>query len=293
MSIHFPLNNIRKIAVIGATGMLGKPVTLQLAAAGFEVTALVRDPAKASKVLPPTVKWVPADLKDAGSLKLALAGQDALYLNLSVEQAEGQSAFHPEGEGLHNALAAARANRLLRVSYLSSIVIRHPTDWWVFALKRRAVEDVMASGLPYTIFYPTQFMETIDGRTMAGNRLLVVGRAQHPNWWIAAADYGRQVANDFKNDSPAPREYVVQGPEPILTGEAAERFVKAYKKKPVAVTKLPMGPFKLLRSLSPRFRYGYEIINALNCYPETFEAQNTWQDLGKPVIKLEDYARSL
>ncbi len=293
MSIHFPLNNIRKIAVIGATGMLGKPVTLQLAAAGFEVTALVRDPAKASKVLPPTVKWVPADLKDAGSLKLALAGQDALYLNLSVEQTERKLAFHPEGEGLHNALAAARENRLRRVSYLSSIVMRYPTDWWVFALKRRAVDDIKGSGLPYTIFYPTQFMETIDGRTMAGNRLLVIGGAQYPNWWIAAEDYGRQVVSDFKNDAPDNREYVVQGPEAILTGDAAERFAKAYKKRSVAVTKLPLGPFKLLRPLSPRFRYGYEIINALNHYPETFEAQPTWDALGKPVITLEAYARGL
>jgi uncharacterized protein YbjT (DUF2867 family) len=163
----------------------------------------------------------------------------------------------------------------------------------VFALKRQAVEDVKRSALPYTIFYPTQFMETIDGRTLAGNRLLVVGRAQHPNWWIAAADYGRQVANDFKNDVPGNREYVVQGPEPILTGDAAERFVKAYRKKPVAVAELPMGPFKLLRSLSPRFRYGYEIINALNHYPETFEAQPTWDALGKPVITLEAYAQGL
>ncbi|HEX8530848.1 MAG TPA: NAD(P)H-binding protein [Cytophagales bacterium] len=287
------MSNIRKIAVIGATGMLGKPVTLQLAAAGFEVTALVRDPEKAGTLLPPSVKRVRADVKDANSLKQALAGQDALYLNLSVAQTEKQSAFHAEGEGLRNALAAARENRLRRVSYLSSIVMRYPTDWWVFALKRRAVEDIKALGLPYTLFYPTQFMETLDGRTMAGNRLLVVGQAQYPNCWIAAEDYGRQVANDFKNNASTNREYVVQGPEPILTGDAAERFVKAYRKKPVAVTKLSLAPFKLLRTLSPRFRYGYEIINALNCYPETFQAQNTWDDLGKPVIKLEDYARSL
>ncbi|CAA9304079.1 MAG: putative NADH-ubiquinone oxidoreductase [uncultured Cytophagales bacterium] len=287
------MSNIRKIAVIGATGMLGKPVTKQLAAAGFEVTALVRNPEKAARELPPSVKRVPADLKDLQSLKKALAGQDALYLNLSVEQTEKQSDFHPEGEGLRNALVAARENGLGRVSYLSSIVIRYPTDWWVFALKRRAVEDIKGSGLPYTLFYPTQFMETIDGRTMAGNRLLVVGQAQHPNWWIAAEDYGRQVANDFRNDHPGNREYVVQGPEPILTGDAAERFAKAYRKKPVGVARLPMGPFKLLRPLTPRFRYGYEIINALNRYPETFEAQQTWDDLGKPVITLENYARGL
>lgn len=138
--------------------------------------------------------------------------------------------------------------------------------------------------------YPETAYSTRTGAPASSRR---VGQAQYPNWWIAAADYGRQVANDFKNDHPGNREYVVQGPEPILTGDAAKRFVKAYKKRPVVVTKLPPGPFKLLRSLSPRFRYGYEIVNALNRYPETFEAQNTWKDLGKPVITLDAYAREL
>jgi uncharacterized protein YbjT (DUF2867 family) len=93
------MSNIRKIAVIGATGMLGKPVTLQLVAAGFEVTALVRDPEKAANLLPPSVKRVRADVKDLDSLKQALAGQDALYLNLSVAQTEPQSPFIRKGRG--------------------------------------------------------------------------------------------------------------------------------------------------------------------------------------------------
>ncbi len=37
---------IKKIAMIGATGMLGIPVAIALLEAGFEVTALVRNPGK-------------------------------------------------------------------------------------------------------------------------------------------------------------------------------------------------------------------------------------------------------
>ncbi len=287
------MSTIRRIAVIGATGMLGNPVTHQLVAAGFEVTALVRNPEKAVRLLPASVKQVQADLRDGQSLRRELAGQDALYLSLSVEQTEKESEFHAEGEGLRNALAAARENGVRRISYLSSIVMRYSTDWWVFALKRRAVADIKATGIPYTIFYPSQFMETLDGRTMMGGRLLVVGKAQHPNWWIAAQDYGVQVANDFKNTHTGNREYVVQGPEPVMTDAAAERFVKTYTRQHVKVTRLPIGPFKLLQPLAPRFQYGYQIVTALNNYPEVFEAQKTWDELGKPVTKLEDYARNL
>jgi len=41
-----------KILVIGATGMIGKPVANELLNAGLEVTALVRDIAKAKERLP-------------------------------------------------------------------------------------------------------------------------------------------------------------------------------------------------------------------------------------------------
>lgn len=284
---------IRKIAVIGATGMLGKPVTLQLAAEGFEVTALVRDPKKAARLLPPSVKQVLADLKEVSSLKQALIGHDALYINLSVAQTERESDFHAEGEGLRNALDAANANGLQRIAYLSSIVMRYPTDWWVFKLKRQAVEQVKALGLPYTVFYPSNFMETLSGPMRQGTRVMLAGKATYPNWWIAGQDYGRQVARDMQKQSTSNREYIVQGPEPIRMEEAAARFVKAYSKSTLSVAGAPMGLMKMLSYLTPRFKYVYEISTALNEYPETFEAQKTWDELGKPVIKLEDYARSL
>jgi hypothetical protein len=57
--------------------------------------------------------------------------------------------------------------------------------------------------------------------------------------------------------------------------------------------RLPIGPFRLLRPVAPRFRYGYEIINALNNYPEKFEAQKTWDELGKPATTLREFAQNL
>ena len=36
-------DNIKKIGIIGATGMLGKPVVNALLTSGFEVYAMVRD----------------------------------------------------------------------------------------------------------------------------------------------------------------------------------------------------------------------------------------------------------
>jgi hypothetical protein len=42
-----------------------------------------------------------------------------------------------------------------------------------------------------------------------------------------------------------------------------------------------------------KFNYGYYIVEALNKYPEKFEAQQTWDELGKPTISLKEFAESL
>jgi hypothetical protein len=85
-----------KIAVIGATGMLGLPVTAALVEAGFAVTALVRNPQAAKRVLPPEVALAHADVRDEESLRRGLAGNEALYLSLAVQPGERRSDFHTD-----------------------------------------------------------------------------------------------------------------------------------------------------------------------------------------------------
>ncbi len=73
---------MRKITVFGATGMLGKPVVRELVDAGFEVTAMVRSPEKASQELPAEVKIIAGDLRNRTDIESALAAAEAVYLNL-------------------------------------------------------------------------------------------------------------------------------------------------------------------------------------------------------------------
>ena len=61
---------MKKITVIGATGMIGIPVTKELIKAGFEVTALVRDEKKAKKIFPQGVTFVKGDIEDKNSIEL-------------------------------------------------------------------------------------------------------------------------------------------------------------------------------------------------------------------------------
>jgi uncharacterized protein YbjT (DUF2867 family) len=261
--------------------MLGQPLTHELVAAGFAVTALVRDVARARPVLPPAVRLVAGDLADPGSLPAALAGQDALYLNLSVRQTERETEFHPEQQGLAHVLAAAQAAGIRRVVYLSSLIKDYAGfDWWVFRLKKAAAEQVRRSGLPYTIFHPSAFMETLVHTQLAGPFILVAGQARHPMHWVSAADYARQVVAALRWPEAAGREYVVQGPEALMTLEAARQVAQHHGHRRLRVAYALLGLIRFFGRFAARMDYGAHLIEALNEMPEPFRAQATWQELG-------------
>ena len=88
------------------------------------------------------------------------------------------------------------------------------------------------------------------------------------------------------------QEYTVQGPEAFTFDEAAKVFVSNCKKK-ISIFKSPMLPIKLIGMMNNKLNYAVNICEALNKYPEKFESDNTWNDLGKPNTTLAHYAASL
>jgi uncharacterized protein YbjT (DUF2867 family) len=285
------MNAIRKIVVIGATGMLGIPVTVALLEAGFEVTALARKPDEARRVLPAATQIVAADARDEASLRRGLDGQDALYLNLSVAPTERRGDFHTEQQGLEHILAAARSTGIKRIGYLSAMIHDSPSRWWVRDVWRNAIARIKGSGIPYTIFYPTNFMETLPQRHMLGRTFVMTGWSRNRNYWIAGRDFGRQVARSFAIPEAANREYVVQGPVPMTYNEAARRYVGAAG-IPRRLT-LPLFFIDIAGIVSPSLCFNGRMMRMVLRYPERFEAEDTWRDLGRPATTIEEFARTL
>ncbi len=73
-----------KIAIIGATGFIGRELAKKLANHGHEVVALSRNPVKAQGLFPDTLSIKAWDGKSADVLALALEGTDAV-VNLAGE----------------------------------------------------------------------------------------------------------------------------------------------------------------------------------------------------------------
>jgi nucleoside-diphosphate-sugar epimerase len=289
---------MKRIAMIGASGLLGKPVAMALANAGYEVTALVRDPGPARKTFPREIKIFPGDMRSDSDIRKLLTGQDKVYLNLSVKQKEKKTDWHSEEQGLKTLLPIAMEVGIKRIFYLSSLIQRYQGmngfDWWVLKLKTEAVRMMRSSGIPSTIFYPSTFMESIITQYMQGKRLLIAGRSKHKQHFIASADFAAQVVNAVEtNTGNDNKDYVIQGPEAYLTDEALKLFKENYKKANLSISSAPFSFVRLFGMFNTKMNYGSHIIEALNNYPEKFEAENTWSELGKPKVTLKEFASTI
>lgn len=283
---------IKKIAIVGATGMLGWPVAKALADCGFEVTALIRS--IKNKTEYPQIRWLEGDLSNPDAIRSLLNGQDALHLNLSVKQSERENDWHAEEQGLQRILELSLKSNITRVSYLSSLIMNYQSlngfDWWVFRLKQRAVKHIKQSGLQSAIFYPSTFMETLVHQYKVGPFMLLAGESKYKQYFIAASDYANQVAQYYKLELPGAHDFVVQGPAGYTTDQAVELFIQ-YSSSKLFRLRAPLGLIQFYGRFIQKMNYGYHILEALNNYPEKFEAESTWQQLGKPKITLEEFSK--
>jgi uncharacterized protein YbjT (DUF2867 family) len=282
----------KKITVIGATGMIGIPVTNELIRAGFEVTALVRNVEKAKQTFPAGVNFVKGDIQNTNDISKSLINADAVYINISTTANDKQNEFNPEIGGLDNILLTLKTSTVKQVVFLSSLLARNYTgNWWVMKAKKQGITKIKNCGIPYTIFYPSNFMENFKGGMKDGKKINTIGTSTEKAWWVAGEDFGRQVANALKTEKSLNKEYPVQGLEALTITEASKIYADNYSTEKLSVANLPMGMAKFLALFVKPLKFVVPLMQVMNSNKEKFEAQKTWDELGKPAITLNQFAR--
>jgi hypothetical protein len=85
-----------KIALIGATGNVGRHITAEALRRGHEVTAIARDVSKLTAQ--PGVTPVQADLRDKDAIRAAIAGADAVVLSVKFQGLDVDALLDTLGE---------------------------------------------------------------------------------------------------------------------------------------------------------------------------------------------------
>jgi uncharacterized protein YbjT (DUF2867 family) len=283
----------KKITVLGATGMIGIPVTKELLKVGFEITALVRNVVKARQIFPTgKIHFVNGDLQNLAEISEALKDADAVYISISSSPNDKENEFNPEMHGFDNIISALKTSSVKQVGFLSSFLARNYNgDWWVMNAKKQAIDKIKNCGIPYTIFYPSNLMENFTGGMRDGNKINVIGKSTEKSWWIAGEDLGKIVAKSFETEKALNKEYSVQGLEAMTTLEATNAYIENYTKEKLKIAKLPMGMAKFLSLFVKPLKFVVPLIDTMNKNKERFESQKTWDDLGKPSIRISQFAK--
>ena len=216
-------NSNKTILVIGGTGMLGKPVAQQLKADGFNVRLLARNPEKAQKLLGDGYEIVKGDVDNHAALKEAMTGVDGVHISLKggPTEADFNRMDHLATRDIAN---TAKEMNVERVTILSAYAVSvEKADTPESRSKVKGEAALKSSGVPYTIFRASWFMETLP-LFVQGKSISLIGNQIHPLHWIAAEDYARMVSKSYQTEETLNKELYISGPEAYTMGEAMKIY---------------------------------------------------------------------
>jgi len=105
-----------KLTIFGATGATGTSLTGQALAAGHEVTAVVRDPARPAIPAHQWLRIVTADVMNPAAISPAIAGADAVLSALGPHGSGRTTISQDSARSIIEAMQKTGARRLLTVS---------------------------------------------------------------------------------------------------------------------------------------------------------------------------------
>jgi len=277
-----------KAAIVGGTGRLGAPVAKALQQAGIAVTIVTRNATKAAKQLGDQFSYVEASLDDVASLERALFGMDAVHINLAGSSEK--ECDRNIRQGAEHIALAAKNLKLKLISLISgTTVCEQNTHFYDIKAKYEAEQALISSGLPYLIFCPSWFMESLP-QFVNGGRASLFGPGEQTTHWVAAADYAQMVARAYLDSRIRNKRLLVHGPQAISMRGALEQYVQ-FLDPDLAVTTAPYWLGTVLSMLTGKaeIRHAARMCRYFEAVGDLGDAAETTRLLGAPTTELSQW----
>jgi uncharacterized protein YbjT (DUF2867 family) len=239
------------VLVVGATGMLGEPVARRLHQDGHQVRLLVRDEAAARARFGAEFEYVEGSVTEPAKVDAAVAGNEAVHISLGAGSHADLEAV--EAQGTASIADAAAKHGLRRITYISGSLIG--VDYGEKIPEHRAKEAaenaLRASGVPFTIFRPTYFMDNFP-RHVRGTTATVMGKQAHPLHPVAAEDLAAMVAKALVTAEAENQALYVHGPESMLMIDGLRTYCEIVKPG----TKVRSTPLPMMKVINRLFMKG-------------------------------------
>jgi uncharacterized protein YbjT (DUF2867 family) len=252
-----PLSADKKkpVLVTGAAGLVGIHTCRELSKNGWQVRALIRDPAKAAMALGQLpVEFRVGDARDASTLRSSLGGCGAVvHLAAIAIERKGESYRESNAAATERLISAARAENVQRIILMSQNGADSRSTHPFLRSKGVAQDSVKTSGLRWTILRPSVIFGPEDAFVNALGRLIKLspkifplpngGRARFQP--IAVNDVARVVRLSLEKKDAVGQVYELGGAVPLTLREMTERILLTMG----TTRKLVSVPVKALRPL--------------------------------------------
>jgi len=213
-----------RILVVGGTGMLGRPVTMELIKENFDLRLFTTNAERAREIFADKVEYAAGNIDDPTSLKKAMEGCEYIYINLKGGPRDADY-IRVEEEGSKNIYAAANEASIKKIVQISGANVDEKNARYIFVrVKLEAEHALKASGVTYTILRPSWFCESLP-LFLRHNKAVYIGSGKTSFYFLAAPDYARIVARCFQTDRADNKTLTIFGPEPMPISEALRRFL--------------------------------------------------------------------
>ena len=251
----------KPVLVTGAAGMVGIHTCRELTKKGWQIRALIRDPAKAAMALGQLpVEFRVGDVRDATTLRSALSGCGAvIHLAAIAIEKKGESYRESNTAATERLISAARAENVDRVIFMSQNGADGRSKYPFLRSKGVAQDSIKTSGLKWTVLRPSVIFGPEDQFVNVLGRLIVLtpmifplpggGSARFQP--IAADDVARVVRLTLEKKETINQSYDLGGAVPLTLRQMTERILAAMGTQRRIVT-VPVRALRPLLAVAQR-----------------------------------------
>ena len=227
----------RRVVVTGAAGFVGTHTCRALAADGWRVLALVRDPVSAAERLghmPVEIRV--GDMHDAPYLRSSIDGAYAVVHLAAVAIERGADSFQSVNvEATRNVLDAAKAARVAHFIHMSQNGSDSSSPHRFLQSKGVAQDMVVASGLEWTVLRPSVIFGPEDAFINVLARIVrltplvlpLPGNGRSRFQPVAVDDIAHVIARALADETTRGSMYPLGGPAPLSLRDIAARVLIA------------------------------------------------------------------
>jgi uncharacterized protein YbjT (DUF2867 family) len=240
----------------------------------------------------PDFEYVQGDVEDAAAVEQAVAGCTGVHVSLGATGTP-DAIDRVEHRGTARLAAAAARHGVARFCYVTGSLVHEPYGPKLpeHQAKFLAEQAIRTSGVPYTFFRPTYFIDNLP-RHLQGRVAVVLGRRQPALHMVAASDFAAMVSRSFRLPEAANRDFFIWGPEAVTIPEAL-RLSCSLVEPGTRVATVPLGIMALADRLvmGGRLHANLQLMRLLQRLGERGDPLEATTMLGAPTTTVSQWCQ--